>query len=478
MGTHKMRRFLLDNDCTNFTHTMSEDVTSAVQETIRECPPNVTTYLLCTGAGSCYWPTKIGHVYPRARGLSAAHRRGLDPIRMVLEGLKAAGKEAFLTYRMNDVHNPTDPDQWNTPRIRRENPECIVGLKEVRQGRAEGMSYCLDYGRDEVRTFVLELIKEQLSLYGDIIDGFQLDWMRFPRHLSGAPDEVWEKRSVITEFTKQVRMLISGTRRDLLLCARVPTTPAGRRRMGFHIDEWARQGLVDALVVCPFLTTDWTIPISEFRDLLGGSDMPIYAGFDFVFGNQSHFPESLRGICSSLYDCGADGIYMFNFPCWIEYLAARPYHWLVGLDSPETAAAKPLLLAVDHKNNRIPGVDRDGVLPSSIAPQQELRVTLHVPALALPAWRAVCLLHSHGNVELRTDGCLQPQIRFGQPAAVTHRSEIFLEFVVDRDTRPAREDCRVFTVDPASLRAGWSRLTIANTTSGELEIDRVNLALW
>jgi len=139
-GEIVMDRFLLDNDSSNFITRFSlDDIETTVEEVVRECPPNVTTILLCSGAGTCYWPTTIGHVDPRAQGLIAAHAHGIDPLGDLLQRLKDAGKETFITYRMNDVHNPMDADQWNTPRIRRENPDCIVGLDEVRENRADSL---------------------------------------------------------------------------------------------------------------------------------------------------------------------------------------------------------------------------------------------------------------------------------------------------------------------------------------------------
>jgi hypothetical protein len=52
-------------------------------------------------------------------------------------------------------------------------------------------------------------------------------------------------------------------------------------------------------MVCPNQSS-YTNPIADFRGLLGVHQIPVYGGFDFGFGNQTHFPESLRGICSSL----------------------------------------------------------------------------------------------------------------------------------------------------------------------------------
>lgn len=468
-----MRRFILDDDGNNFFKHMGDDVAADVAEVVRECHPDVTTYFVCSGAGRCFWPSKVNDISPHDGPLLAAHRRGIDPLGMWLEKLKEAGKETFITYRMNDVHNPTEG--WNTPRIRREHPDWIVGHGETLDGTAGWMSYCLDYSRPEVRQYVLALIQEQIQHYGHIIDGFQLDWMRFPRHLSGTPDEVWQKRDIMTEFTAEVRRLLKSTGRQILLCARVPTTNAGCKRLGFDIKTWAQRDLIDLLVPCPFLTTDWQIPVDEFRDLLGGKTIPIYSGFDLGFGPQIHFPESLRGICTSLYDSKPDGLYIFNHQTWIERLAARPYHWLGGLNDPRTACAKPLLLAVNHRRSRVEGVDQQAVTPATIQPGATAAIPMFIPSAALPAWRSICLADCGCDLELQVNAA--PAHRYPPP----HRSEIFLEFVNHyrpKSLRSGPDDCRHFRIDPSALKSGQNQFAFTNHTSEVQTVRRLNLALW
>lgn len=138
-------RLMLDDDGGNFLGNIGDDVPQSVADAVRDFPPDVTTYLLCSGSGACIYPSKVGFVSPSAEKCDA---RGFDPFGLLLRGLGAAGKETFITFRMNDVHNPTE--DWNTPRIRREHPDVVVGLDEIKAGKAEWMSYCLDYGRPEV----------------------------------------------------------------------------------------------------------------------------------------------------------------------------------------------------------------------------------------------------------------------------------------------------------------------------------------
>jgi len=472
---HK-NRLMLDDDLGNFLGNLGDDIPRTVADAVRDCSPDVTTYLLCSGSGACGYPSKVGFVSPDA---AAFHERGLDPFGLLLRGLKAAGKETFITFRMNDVHNPTE--DWNMPRIRREHPEYVVGLDEIEAGKPDWMSYCLDYGRAEVRRHILDIIAEQVEMYGDAIDGFQLDWMRFPRHLSGTPEEVWEKREIITEFTREVRAILSGGERKILLGVRVPTTPAACRRLGFDLAAWGREGLVDIMVTCPFLTSEWLLPLGETRALLDNPSIAVVGGFDLGFGRQPHFPESLRGIATSIYDRGSDGIYMFNFPCWSEYLAARPYHWLAGLGDPRTAAAKPLLLAVEHSRHKIAHIDQPGQLPAQLPANGTLDLTIYVPAAALPAWRALLLVRSYGDVALSLNGRAHESLRYANSDLGVCRCNLFPEIGLPHwkeDERIQPDQCRIFRLADESLLPGVNRLRLTNLTDRELEVERINLGLW
>jgi hypothetical protein len=474
-----MKRFLIDDDGCNLLGNLGPDVEGQIAEVVQECPANVTTYLVCVNGGTCFWNSKVGTMRPFP-GLIEAHRRGVDPMRLWLQQLKAAGKETFLTVRMNDVHNPTE--DWNIPEFRRRNPDSIVGLDEVRAGKASWMSYCMDYKLPEVRQHMLDLLRELVGLYGDVIDGIQLDWMRFPRHLSGTPEQVWDQREVLTQFMVEARRVISGGQRPILLGARVPTHPDGCRALGVDLQAWGERRLVDLLVICPFLTTDWQLPVADIRALLNNRDIPVYSGFDLAYGPQVHYPESLRGICTSLYDDQPDGLYLFNFPCWIERLAARPYHWLAGLHDPVSAAAKPMVLSVNHQRSRVARIDQSAQIPVTVAPGGQVTLKLHVPRAALPAWRAMAHIDTGGfDLQLQVNGTPAPLRLARDYGGGAHRSEIFVEFVNHyrpKTLRSGPADCRQFRVDVKSLRSGDNDLTFTNPDREERRLERLSFALW
>ena len=468
-----IHRFLLDNDGSNFFgQTMRDDVEASIEEAVWECPANVTTYLLCAGSARFYFPTRVGEVAPTYQRLLRAHAEGKDPFGLFLKALRKAGKETFVTFRMNDVHNANEPDHPSVPSFRKKHPDLIVGAEAVRRGDHGWLNYCLDYSRPEVRQYLLALLREIIEGYD--IDGLQLDWMRFPRHLSGTPEEVWEKRSILTEFTAEVRAMMRRSGKRRLLGARVPSSLAGCRHVGLDVAEWARRGVIDFLVAGPFLTTDFTMPLAEFRAAMGDRLVPLYASLDFGHGGQNHCPESLRGACTSLYDCGADGIYVFNFPCWTEYLAVRPYHWIGELHEPELAARKPLLLGIAYNVHRMPDVDLPGLIPAKVTMGGTLEIPLHIPPAALPLKRVIALLQSGGDVALHVNGQGAAEL------TELRRAELFPEFIDPAQTsqRPRWEDCRVFQPDASALKAGDNQLLIQNRSATELEIRRLNVGLW
>lgn len=80
-----------------------------------------------------------------------------------------------------------------------------------------------DYSRPEARAYILSSLADMANRYD--VDGFQLDWMRFPRDLSGQGKAVWDKRTHVTKFMTSVRRLL-----DEIGVSVNETTPANPRR--------------------------------------------------------------------------------------------------------------------------------------------------------------------------------------------------------------------------------------------------------
>ena len=466
-------RLLLDDDGHNIFSTLSENYIADIDEAVGECPPNVTTYLLCCGAGRFYYPTRVGKVDPRCTQLVKEHAKGNDPFGYFMERLRAAGKETCVSFRMNDVHNPEDADGWNLPVVREQHPDCIVDQAAVNRGDHDNLNFAMDYSHPAVPPYYLKIFTELLNDYP--MDGMQLDWMRFPRHLSGTSAEVWAKRDCLTQFVGELRARTRA--KGIKLFVRVPTSLAGCRVLGTDVVEWTRRGLVDAVTAGPFLTSDYFMPIHEMRAAMGAHAVPIYATIEAEHGFQWHTPESVRGVCSGLYESGADGISMFNFPCTGRHFHQELYaDWTFGIEQPVTACRKPLLFSVAQRRHR-KEMDLPGILPVTLPPRGSFRVPLRVPGAALPAWRA--------RLQLQTSGPCSAMLN-GQPIEIFKRlraPELFLTYTYEAHTlaglsRPRREDCHSFRFAPGLLGAGENLLEVRNDTDAPMHLLRINLGLW
>ena len=459
-------RLIIDNDGSNyFLYSLNvQNYADEIINEVNDIPECVTTVALCPGAGTFWYPTQIGKVNVKAFELKKLLDRKIDPFRLYLETLKKSGKEVFITIRMNDVHTPQLVNDGNVPVIREKYPNITV---EENPCPDEWMDYCLDYSLSEVRTYMFGIIKELYELYGEIIDGIILDWMRFPRFLSGLPENRWEKHVFLNDFISQVRKLTKG----IELGARIPAILSGAKFIGLNLEYCFENELFDFIIGCPFLTSDFYINTVDFKKLMK-KQIPVYGGCDIGHTPQRHCPESLRGIAVGMYESGCDGLYLFNFPCWREYLGCIPWHWLSSIKSYEEAQNGPLLVSVPHKLYRKEGIDRAGILPLELSPEQSIDLEVILPSITPEAKKTMCLIHSCDDVELDING--------QKTSLMPERNEaLFVEYTDQRQWkkfRPGMGETRIFRIPKAS--SGTNLLTIKNRSKNNIHIERINFGIW
>ena len=472
-------RFIIDNDGTNlFVRSVLTD--DDLRWAVAQCPTSVTTYMVCPNWCSTFtYPCKVGEVVPRALApaLVTAIERGQDPFGNFLTYLRQAGKEVFITYRMNDVHNANDPNDPGTASFKKQHPEWLVDPSAPQRKDGDWMNYGFDYSHAEVRAYILRSLTDLAERYD--VDGFQLDWMRFPRHLSGTTaGQAWSKRDALTGFVASVRKMLDevGSRRGrrMLLAVRVPTTPAGCKYLGVDVAEWARQKLIDFLTPAPFLSCDYVIPFEAFRNLLADHPIPLYAGTDLNHSGRCHTVESYRGWALSMYDQGADGLNLFNFPCWTEYIGEQPYEWIADLNDPNKLTHKPALYTLVAGYHRIGGVDQPTPLPVTIHPAKGVDLVMKLPRIALPASRALLLTAASGEVQVSVNGTRLSH-SWRAPSG-----NLFMPFMDAEllNREPPAAECRVFMVPPALLRGGDNILTITSSGKSASDLRRVDLGVW
>lgn len=294
----------------------------------------VTTFMMCSGSDFFYYRSKYGRLFcddlngtlncgtdtANYRYLKKFHtnflnleKEGTDLISASLIRAKQDGMEAFITYRMNDLHfNDTTT-------------HCPLVYTDFWYGHPEfwvnddtpgwNASRALDFAHQEVRDRKLAIISEQLEKY-DMIDGFDLDFMRFIVFFKKGEGQ--RNAPLMTQLVKDVRAKVDevSVRRGkkILLSVRVPPTIEACLDKGLDIQEWVHQGLVDFVSIGVHWRGDPSLPVDKFKNDLGKTDIPVYASIDDGgYRPREAFSHGMfRGMASHILSQGADGIYLFN----------------------------------------------------------------------------------------------------------------------------------------------------------------------
>jgi len=266
------------------------------------------------------------------------HEQGLDPYVVWIARCRQKGISPWLSMRMNDIHSVDEPNSFMHSSFWREHPE----FWRVPNGSASPwQNRAMNYAHAKVRAYQMAFVAELLERYDP--DGLELDWMRFGWHLT--PGREQEEGRYLTEFVRDVRALtkIWATRRGhpIGLGVRVPAHPDAAALLGMDGVRWAKDGLVDLLVPCPFWSSsDFDIPVELWKERLGSAaaNVAIAPGLEF---NARPWPggqavantlASAYGFAASGLARGADALYLFN---WMDSetrpVPAESYRKLVEL---------------------------------------------------------------------------------------------------------------------------------------------------
>jgi hypothetical protein len=273
---------------------------------------------------------------------------GLDPYAIWIARARQLGLSPWLSMRMNDLHEVNDERSYLHSEFWRRRPD----LRRVPYRTRERRDRAFDYGQAEVRAHHFRLIAELAERYD--LDGLELDWMRFGVHFR--PGHEAQGAVLLTELTREVRRLLDDWERRrghrIKLGARVPSRPQSALGLGLDALTWARQGLVDMLVITPFWEScELDMPVEIWQALLQGTGVTLAAGLEINVRpdphtlQQPHSLQTARAAAITLLDRGADRIYLFNFmddPSGEVPLLGRDYPALLReLGSVDTLVGKP-----------------------------------------------------------------------------------------------------------------------------------------
>lgn len=256
--------------------------------------------------------------------------QGVDyPARMIAR-CRQDGISPWISLRMNDCHNNDIPGHPSHGTFWRENPQF------ARKNAPGYFSKCLDYAHLEVRDFYKSLIVETLDRYD--IDGLELDFMREVYLFSAGKES--EGMPILTAWMREIHKLVqdAAARRGhaIHLGVRVPSHPETARGLGLDAITWAKEGLIDMLVVTPrWATLEFDMPLEEWRSLLGDAKVALAGGLEILYRSCPSgpatpvSPELAKGAATAVLSRGADAVYLFNY-------FAPPTTW------PESAYPKTL----------------------------------------------------------------------------------------------------------------------------------------
>ena len=258
--------------------------------------------------------------------------QGIDPYEIWLKRVRATGRRAWLSMRMNDIHFPFTERYFRQTNFWRDHPEWRTGLGEGEKADS-WLATTLDYAVPEVRKYSMTMVRELIDRYE--ADGLEFDWVRFVRHFRIGE----EKRNahLLTEFLADARAYADLKRgRGYLLAVRVPTRPETAARLGLSVGSWIEKGLVDVVIPCnDHPCTDFETPVAVWRAVAAraGRAVRIWPGTDMYVRCPSYRQAmlvnglaTLAGWADAMTSAqGSEGVYLFNAPYYSPDLQRALY---------------------------------------------------------------------------------------------------------------------------------------------------------
>jgi hypothetical protein len=325
---------LVLNDDGHVFLNLSDDLRKADLRRYLEsyCRPGLDAVAYCVGDMSwpTLYPTRVGVHYSvlgaggdlkRMRARKNVDNFASEPggyFGAVFGILRELGKKVLASFRMNDAHftsvdNPNVSDFW-----------------KQHAKRALGPAYgyyggCLNYEFDVVRRHFFDRVVEFAELYPEI-DGIELDAMRSPYFFP--PGKGKELAPLFTEVVRRIKAALAAQakrlkRAEYLLTINVPLTPELALESGLDVAAWDAERLVHCVSVGPY-QAHMNHRMERWKELLDrGTPVLAYIGCSPQTGQYLGL-EEYRGAAANAHGSGADGIYVFNYPCLFELAFQEP----------------------------------------------------------------------------------------------------------------------------------------------------------
>ncbi len=280
--------------------------------------------------------------------IRACHEQGLEvwgSLRM--SDLHAAFRSRTLE-ELDDVFKAQHPEFLMAPMTDRRLPS------ELTEQR---LWVALDYTYPEVRRHRVDYIARTAARHD--FDGYELDFNRMGIHFPMGQGR--QKAHLMTDLMRQIRERLNAIGdergRPYTLAVHVMDSLETNLEIGLDVQAWAREGLVDVLLVGLGYMPD-QLAIGQWVRLAGETGVQVYpsinpntmrAGAWETLRGKPSFRQGMRAYADYYLDQGADGIYLFNFrhePT--QRLTEEEFTGVLSeLGAPETMAGKDKVYAIN-----------------------------------------------------------------------------------------------------------------------------------
>jgi hypothetical protein len=340
---------------------------------------------------------KVGpvHLWRYAENVRRLWEGGHDLLELQRREAKRLGMDFWFHLRMNDWHHTGAKGKDANilaGRFYVEHPEFLIGEDAVKglHQSLQALAGFQDYAHPEVRQLRLDVVAEAAERYD--IDGFQYDFMRCHGYFK--PGQEKANMPVMTRFIRETREILDriGAQKNkpLGFSVRVPNTIWGANNLGFDVETWIKEELVDIVVPSTFFNADLEEDIREWVDLARGTSVRInpaieegyFAGHTggvlrCFYNPPNMLPltlDMINAIAARHWRNGADGLYVFN---WFGTKATYDYDLhpaLNNIDDPQK---------LKFKNKRYVVMRRDESTVNCLPIERQLPVKIGIRPLTI-----------------------------------------------------------------------------------------------
>ena len=394
-------------------------------------------------------------------GLMKWREQGLDYFDALIKHGHKRRKEVWWGLRMNEVERG-DLAAYETvggaPKIAQDVRNPVKAAHPEWLIRSWWWQGFWNYAVKEVRDYRLSIVREVAEQYD--FDGVHLDFLRATPHLP--PGKQWENRAHLTSFMHEVRSMLQSQAakrgRPFLLAARVPDSVEGCHADGLDIETWAREGLVDVLVLG---TRTIKVDVASFRHVMSGAPVKLIPSFDCYHATDGYHGDQsldlLCGVFGNYLHQGADGVGTFNHIAGRPEIAQKigirqqPFPFLPELlttiGSLDTITGKPRYYPLDRRGG-YPYGEGHGSSNNQAPLPMNLRYDGTASTVTLPVWEPV-----KSGSEARLRLVLFQHVESDE-VAVELNGTVLKQDVVDatwKDPRILSPDPQPSTVTPGAL---------------------------